>query len=162
METFQENVVKFQFSMQNFNVNFMEKNREVCSRSIFNYDSKGNKSEWHLVFYPDGRDFSDEGYLSIFLELLESEAEIFDIKYKLYLIDCYGMKINSKTYVTRYNENVGWGWNQFMKLEDLFKLESILFPNGELTFGCEVRLTLFRFFSLISQISFIPVYNLRR
>lgn len=117
----------------------MEKHREVCSNSIFNYDSYGNRSEWHLVFYPDGRDFSDEGYLSIFLELLESQRNILNVKYKIYLVDFEGKEVFPRSCVTSYDETVGWGWSQFIRQEDLFENFYLMFPDGVLSFGCEVR-----------------------
>lgn len=137
METVQENIVKFKFKIERFSKFYIEENREVCSKSVVNYNSRNQKSEWHLVFYPDGKDFVDEGYVSLFLELLDSDQSEMSVRYRLYIIDIFGDELNVKESEAVYTEPSGWGWSKFIRQEDLFENHCLLFPDGVLTLGCD-------------------------
>jgi hypothetical protein len=137
METFQENIVKFKFAIDRFSKYYIEEHREVCSKSVVNFDSEKQKSEWHLVFYPDGKDFVDEGFCSLFLELLEKDQKEIRVQYRIYIVDIFGDEINVKESEVLFTEAEGWGYNNFIRQETLFENKCLLFPDGVLTLGCD-------------------------
>jgi speckle-type POZ protein len=105
-----------------------------------NFSCKGH--DWRLYIYPGGEegDYSDEGYVSIYLNH-QSEGNITVNYFELMIIDKFGKKRSTFEDSNHFvGMGDGYGWSNFIKRSDILdKSKNILGSDGTLTVAVSIE-----------------------
>jgi len=122
------------FTLKSFSL--FENSEYVCSEPI-----RGCGVSWRLKIYPKGNGKATEGYLSVFLEILEGTQNPTRYEYKIQLINQRNPNGPHfmKEFISEHQAKDCWGYGKFFKISLLEEEGFILPEKDQIVFKFSVR-----------------------
>ncbi|UYV69894.1 SPOPL [Cordylochernes scorpioides] len=137
-----DSVTKFSFTwtIHNYSTSKIGIGKYIQSSAFFTqYDSFSYK--WCMDAYPDGIDVEQSGFLSLYIKLLSNKKTEIHAKFRFYLLNLQGEKINLKISTFRkFVRGATFGFSKYIKTDILFDKEKGLLPGDKLTIICEIAI----------------------
>ncbi|KAH9364052.1 hypothetical protein HPB48_016390 [Haemaphysalis longicornis] len=128
--------LSYTWTIHSFSMRREETGKRIES-STFSKAGHGNL-KWRVQLYPRGRYEESKEFVSLSLELVDSDKNDVLAEYKCAVLDEAGRQTNVRNGTSRFYRGGCWGWSNFIDKSCLQKSTDNLLPNDKLTIYIEV------------------------